>query len=82
MSSLRIAFPKFKNDDNVHFENKIYTKNIDDKIVGGNETTIEQHPYQVSLRYRGFHYCGGSILTPTRVLTAAACIQPNPIPSE
>lgn len=53
----------------------------DDKIVGGQPTTIQEHPHQVSLRIRGTHECGGSIIAPTRVLTAAHCLTPNAPPS-
>ncbi len=44
-------------------------------IVGGADTTIEQHPWQVTLLVPGFnHWCGGSILRPDWVLTAAHCV--------
>lgn len=43
------------------------------RIVGGNETTIEHIPWIVSLRLLGSHRCGGSIISTTRVLTAAHC---------
>jgi trypsin len=46
----------------------------DDRIVGGTEITISQAPYQVSLQYAsGFHFCGGSIIGATWVMTAAHC---------
>ncbi|XP_065090068.1 trypsin-3-like [Ochlerotatus camptorhynchus] len=44
------------------------------RIVGGQDTTIDQHPYQVSLRRLGTHTCGGSILSISTVLTAAHCV--------
>lgn len=43
-------------------------------IVGGNETTIDKIPFQVSLRYMKQHHCGGSIISPKHVVTAAHCI--------
>ncbi|KAI7815141.1 Serine protease [Rhyzopertha dominica] len=43
------------------------------RIVGGTETTIEEHPYQISLEYGTSHRCGGSILNETTILTAAHC---------
>ncbi|RZC37499.1 Trypsin domain containing protein, partial [Asbolus verrucosus] len=46
----------------------------DGRIVGGNETTIEQNPWQVSLEFFGIHNCGGSIIGPDTVITAAHCI--------
>uniref|UniRef100_T1GQ14 Peptidase S1 domain-containing protein n=1 Tax=Megaselia scalaris TaxID=36166 RepID=T1GQ14_MEGSC len=47
----------------------------DGKIVGGVETTIEQHPYQVSIQMNGRHFCGGSLYKNNIVVTAAHCLQ-------
>ncbi|MEW1547848.1 serine protease [Streptomyces tsukubensis] len=43
------------------------------EIVGGRPTTIQNHPYQVSLQYNGKHICGGTLVKPNRVVTAAHC---------
>ncbi|XP_033213880.1 trypsin epsilon-like [Belonocnema kinseyi] len=43
------------------------------RIVGGEPTTIEAVPHQVSLQAYGFSYCGGSIVSETWVLTAGHC---------
>lgn len=43
-------------------------------IVGGSATSIETYPYMASVQVYGLHYCGGSIISPTWVLTAAHCI--------
>lgn len=43
------------------------------RIVGGLPIDIVDAPYQVSLQDRGFHICGGSIIGPNHVLTAAHC---------
>lgn len=43
------------------------------RIVGGSDAIIDDFPYQVSLQYTGKHYCGGSILSKTIILTAAHC---------
>lgn len=47
----------------------------DDLIVGGHATTIEEHPWQVSLQFFGSHMCGGSIIGKKWVLTAAHCVE-------
>ncbi|MEO1337739.1 MAG: serine protease [Myxococcota bacterium] len=46
------------------------------EIVGGTNTNISQVPWQVSVQWRssGSHFCGGSILSPTWILTAAHCV--------
>ncbi|XP_052890428.1 trypsin epsilon-like [Anopheles moucheti] len=44
------------------------------RIIGGSKTTIEDVPYQVSLRYFNNHICGGSIISHSWVLTAAHCL--------
>ncbi|XP_019878703.2 trypsin-7-like [Aethina tumida] len=52
----------------------------DHRIVGGVAVNITDYPYQVSLQYRRNHMCGGSIVGPTWVITAAHCtdrILPN-----
>lgn len=46
---------------------------VDGRIVGGVETTIEQFPHQVVVRFNENFICGGSILTHTKILTAAHC---------
>ncbi|XP_012286850.1 trypsin-7 [Orussus abietinus] len=45
------------------------------RIVGGQTTTIERYPYQVSLRYNNRHICGGAILSEKWVITAAHCVK-------
>lgn len=43
------------------------------RVVNGNSTNIEQFPWIVSMQYYGSHRCGGSIITTSRILTAAHC---------
>lgn len=47
---------------------------IPGRIVGGYETTIEKHPYQALLEYKGRPLCGGSIISSRAILTAAHCL--------
>jgi secreted trypsin-like serine protease len=44
-------------------------------IVGGSNTTIEEHPWQVSLQQGGGHTCGGSIVAPRWIVTAQHCVE-------
>ncbi|KAF5283119.1 hypothetical protein FQA39_LY17426 [Lamprigera yunnana] len=46
---------------------------LDGRIVGGHPVSIKDYNYQISLQYFGGHYCGGSIISETVVLTAAHC---------
>ncbi|XP_011180897.2 trypsin [Zeugodacus cucurbitae] len=49
---------------------------LDGRIVNGVDTTIEEHPYQVSLQtVGGGHFCGGSIINEDTIVTAAHCLQ-------
>ncbi|CAG9860206.1 unnamed protein product [Phyllotreta striolata] len=42
-------------------------------IIGGNKTTIEKHPWIVSIQSEGSHECGGSIINENTIITAAHC---------
>nr|XP_005987307.2 PREDICTED: transmembrane protease serine 4-like isoform X1 [Latimeria chalumnae] len=44
-----------------------------DRIVGGTDTQIESWPWQVSLQYNEQHTCGGIIINPRWIVTAAHC---------
>jgi trypsin len=51
-------------------------KKVTPKIIGGEETTIEENPFMVALTQPdGFQFCGGAIVAPTKILTAAHCTQ-------
>ncbi|KAJ8918129.1 hypothetical protein NQ315_011586 [Exocentrus adspersus] len=49
----------------------------DGRIVGGNNATIQEYPYMVSIQSNGTHNCGGAIVTSTWILSAAHCLQGN-----
>lgn len=44
------------------------------EIIGGIQAALGEFPHQASLRYGGSHICGGSIIAPTKILTAAHCV--------
>ncbi|XP_043659729.1 serine protease SP24D [Drosophila teissieri] len=48
---------------------------IEPRIVGGTKAKEGQFPYQISLRLRGEHYCGGVIISATHVITAGHCVK-------
>ncbi|XP_054438744.1 ovochymase-2 [Pteronotus mesoamericanus] len=48
--------------------------NIFSRIVGGSQVVKGSYPWQVSLRRRQTHICGGTIISPQWVVTAAHCV--------
>uniref|UniRef100_A0A1I8MBL3 Peptidase S1 domain-containing protein n=1 Tax=Musca domestica TaxID=7370 RepID=A0A1I8MBL3_MUSDO len=66
-------------DLDAYFDAMDAAGNPQDRIVGGeNVPDGEYVRYQVSLQYlknnTNRHFCGGSIITPNRILTAAHCV--------
>uniref|UniRef100_G3WQC2 Transmembrane serine protease 3 n=1 Tax=Sarcophilus harrisii TaxID=9305 RepID=G3WQC2_SARHA len=51
------------------------------RIVGGNMSSLMQWPWQVSLQFQGYHLCGGSLITPVWIVTAAHCVYDLYMPS-
>lgn len=44
------------------------------RIVGGTEAVPHSFPWLVSIQYSGKHICGGALIHPKFILTAAHCV--------
>ncbi|XP_034667380.1 LOW QUALITY PROTEIN: trypsin alpha-like [Drosophila subobscura] len=47
---------------------------LEERIFLGEDTTIEENPWQVAIVWNGGHHCGGSIYSKDFIITAAHCI--------
>eukprot|EP00091_Calanus_sinicus_P006943 TRINITY_DN17774_c0_g1_i1.p1 TRINITY_DN17774_c0_g1~~TRINITY_DN17774_c0_g1_i1.p1 ORF type:complete len:140 (+),score=19.74 TRINITY_DN17774_c0_g1_i1:255-674(+) len=51
------------------------------RIVGGEETEVNEYPWQVLIFSDKGYYCGGSLISNLWILTAAHCIIDEEIPT-
>ncbi|WP_206099674.1 trypsin-like serine protease [Rheinheimera riviphila] len=58
----------------VHAQTVSAGPEIEPHVVGGSETTPNSRPYQVALLMNGRQGCGGTLISPEWVLTAAHCL--------
>uniref|UniRef100_UPI003D9C87A0 transmembrane protease serine 13a n=1 Tax=Danio rerio TaxID=7955 RepID=UPI003D9C87A0 len=45
------------------------------RIIGGTTSELGQYPWQVSLHYNKAHVCGGTLISPDFIVSAAHCFQ-------
>lgn len=56
-------------------------KVIDSFITDGNNASLLELPWQVSLQKNGKHFCGASIISNKHLLTASHCLRKAPVGS-
>ena len=57
-------------DSAVHLKDADFQQS---RIVGGQQASEGEFPWQVSLQQYGRHFCGGSLISTKYVMTAAHC---------
>lgn len=74
-TSLAISNETDVDDFSLEIENvtDLSTTELSNRIFGGVETSIHQIPWQISLQYKSKHMCGGAIIAPEWIITAAHC---------
>ncbi|KAJ0023423.1 hypothetical protein NQD34_003322 [Periophthalmus magnuspinnatus] len=55
-----------------------YMEDLDERVVGGEDAKPNSWPWQISLQYQSgsnyYHTCGGTLIAPGWVMTAAHCV--------
>jgi len=51
----------------------VRARKVSPRIVGGTEVVTLKYPFAASIQYADSHYCGGTVIDATHVLTAAHC---------
>lgn len=58
-----------------HFEGSFFA--LPKQIIHGGKAAPEgMAPYQISIQHNRTHMCGGAIISPKYILSAAHCMQP------
>ena len=52
------------------------TRKLQPRIINGIDAPVNRYPYTVSLQDGDFHFCGGSLIAPDLVISAAHCSGP------
>lgn len=71
---VEILYKKLGKFENI---NNFTAKSLDglsSRIIGGENASIEDFPYQVALEYIGKQHCGGSIVAENWIVTTAICV--------
>ena len=48
-------------------------RKLQPRIINGTDAPVNRYPYTVSLQYSDVHFCGGSLIAPDLVISAAHC---------
>ncbi|EEC03712.1 serine protease, putative, partial [Ixodes scapularis] len=73
---IKFYFFKYNNNSALYLtETCGQSPRSNERIVGGYQAKVGELPWQVSLQRNGYHFCGGSIISPSIVITAAHCVR-------
>ena len=70
--SIAFALAKVQADTPHHIADRL-SYEMQPRIIGGDEMSPTRYPFTVSLRMNGEHFCGGTLIAPDVILTAAHC---------
>uniref|UniRef100_A0A8C8SB94 Peptidase S1 domain-containing protein n=1 Tax=Pelusios castaneus TaxID=367368 RepID=A0A8C8SB94_9SAUR len=79
---LRARTPRFYSYPSPPFSPACGQSMATSRIVGGQNAQNGEWPWQASIRYRGSHICGGSLITEQWVVSAAHCFNCQMFKSE
>lgn len=71
----RISYNDFHNSHDIRYQSYFgRTDDFQTRIIGGRKISVVEAPYQVSLQWYNYHFCGGTLISLNMVVTAAHCV--------
>lgn len=74
-NGFRISNNDFHNSHDIRYQSYFgRTDDFQTRIIGGKKISVFRAPYQVSLQWYNYHFCGGTLYSRNMVVTAAHCV--------